>query len=126
MNTYLLRFIREMKNGVYTGSPHRVKKYVSKFNGKYFGTIYSITDARHQIRMYVRTNRQDEKYPAIYIDREDCYDKLANCPIQLPAPKNDREYEKLFVYVRSMLLDDRWYDISNSYIMDEWIQDYTA
>jgi len=126
MNPYLLRFIREMKKGLYIGSPYNVKKYVSRFNGKYFGTIYSITDARHKIRIYVRTNRQDEKSPVVYIDRDDCYDRLTKCPIQLPAPTNGFEYEKLFVYVRSMLLDDRWYDISNSYIVDEWIKDYTA
>jgi len=125
MNKYLLKFIKQMKKETLIGSPYKVKKYVSKFWGKYFGTVYIITDAKHKIRIDVRSEKQkDEIWPVIFIDRQDCFDKPAKCPIQLPVPKNEKEYEKLFMYIQLILIDDSWYDISNEYQTEKWVKGY--
>ena len=126
MDKYLLKFIKDCKSKSIPVALHvefKVKKVITKLDRKYFGTTYAITDKKHQIRIFV-TNDSEDPRGCIFMDRADCFDKLATCPIQLPAPKNDNEYIHLLAYIHKILIDDAWYTISNEYQTDKWITGY--
>jgi len=127
MNKYALRLVKDCKsNSIMKDVTFKVKKRVTKIKGFYYGTTYEITDNKlHKMRMYVHCGYDGaEDDPVIYIDRLDCFDKLLNCPIQLHHPKDEKEYQKLLIYIRSILIDDGWYYISNECITEKWVKKY--
>lgn len=106
----------------------KVQKRVNKFatidseKAKYYGTWLIVRDKKVAILITNRFQYKDGQ--CIAIDRADCFDKIRNCPIQLPLPTTDKEFNKLMKLVRSVRDDDKWYDISNQYMFDQWVDSY--
>lgn len=60
----------------------------------------------------------------IAIDRKDCYDKTWKCPILVPAPKTEGEYNKLMDKIK-WLQTEKGYKASNEYEFDKWMNETT-
>jgi len=125
MNKYLLRFIKECKtSSIVEDVNFKIKKQVSKVGNKYLGTIYKIKDTKNKIRIYVTSEPQDKSNHCVFMEREDCFDKLSTCPVQLPIPKNEEEYAALKTNIVWLIADATWYAISNEYQTEKWIKEY--
>ena len=128
---YLLRFIKDLKSQtMYPGYGKKIftvkkakvslatcKDNYSKYH--YLYTQYIVRDRLKKIRIYINSDPG-----TVYMDREDCFDKLSGCPIQLPAPTNEKEYRYLLKALNSIIFDPAWYKRSNEYMTEEWIRNY--
>lgn len=132
-----------MKNNYFVMIRKYLKENNYKVNKKIFKQRYVLTEdkndiidlpkARYQFTslsavkdncIIVMFSKPIYQYDSIYIDRKDCFDKISNCPIQLPLPTNEKEYSKVLKYLHSIHTDDSWYKISNYYEVDKWINSY--
>lgn len=123
MTNYFVKIRKALKDEGF-----KVQKRVQKFRvqesdkAKYIGTWLLVRDEK--VVMMVSNHAWYKDNQCIAIDRADCFDKFRNCPIQLPLPKTDKEFNKFMKLVRSVRDDSKWYDISNSYLFDEWVDSY--
>ncbi len=131
MNKYLLRYIKDCKSSDKFPCALTVKKRVDKFYDGYHGTSYRIHDPHKEARILIFTSKSygisdapDLPVKVIFMDRNDSWDKLSSCPIKLPVPTNEREYEKLLIYTRSIILDKAWSRISNEFMTEKWVTSY--
>lgn len=91
-------------------------------------TVDDIGDGRlefynYQIQGYIDDTYTDDKQLYIFIDRKGLMDKYSRCPIQLPFPEDEEQFQYLCSAINWLSTFDG-YKASNSYIEDKWITSY--
>jgi hypothetical protein len=59
----------------------------------------------------------------ISADHIDCFDKWSKCPLNVPLPQTDREFQLLIAYFNFLQTDDG-YEKSNKYEYQWWVTSY--
>lgn len=60
----------------------------------------------------------------IFVDYIDLYDKPFKCPIQLPLPTNNKEFNKLLTFLFMARSNKGFKQISNNYDYDKFVHSY--
>ena len=60
----------------------------------------------------------------IFIDYISLYNKPSQCPIQLPLPTNNREFNKLLTFLFMARNNKKFKEISNNYDYDKFVYSY--
>lgn len=75
------------------------------------------------IQGYIDNTYTDDKQLYLFIDRKGIMDKYSRCPIQLPFPENEEQFQYLCSAINWLCTFDG-YKASKSYIEDKWITSY--
>lgn len=60
----------------------------------------------------------------IFVDYINLYDKPSKCPIQLPLPTNNEEFNKLLTFLFMARNNKKFKEISSNYDYDNFVYDY--
>lgn len=79
----------------------------------------------YQIEGRIDDTYTDNEQLYIFVDRKGIMDKYSRCPIQLPFPEDEEQFQFLCSAINWLYTFDG-YNTSNSYIEDKWITRYEA
>jgi len=60
----------------------------------------------------------------IFVDYIDLYNKPSQCPIQLPLPTNNKEFNKLLTFLFMARNNKKFKEISDNYDYDKFVYSY--
>jgi hypothetical protein len=120
MSPYTSQYIKALKgkNDDLKNLSFKIKKTILKWNKQRGGAHYRATSDSNRLIVIIYDGM-------IYLDNLKAFDKTSTCPIQLPFPSNQVEYDELLNYTKWVEDDEDWYDISNSYQWDKFVNAYS-